>query len=371
MSTNGVFNYRIDPRPEGDPVRAQGLAIGRLVTLLTKFSDRGEKGTQRSLAGSFSQNDASGTFDMKSLQNIFATILKNKEAREELQSIVRDQGRAVATMLQEERKNVMDARMSGIVSLFNTGFQLHPHVSKVKNWDNPAHVASCYYREIERLCMHVTGATRAFCNEHLIRKSGKKATSPINKLFTAVSGPIQFVHNDFCEDYRDSVLSAFQDQGGTTATFGIVDMMKKSGVTEKELSNSRLLMINTWRNISKIPLTRFPLAVCDARSVGTTELCRSSIGGGASKYTKKANLGGDASLDFYSSLHSKNHQWYWFPKMLDTEVLLIKTYDSAMTPFQPTLHSSFDDENTDESAPERQSCEARILCLVPRERARY
>ena len=186
-----------------------------------------------------------------------------------------------------------------------------------------------------------------------------------------MSGPIQFVHNDFCEDYRDSVLSAFHDQGGTTATFGIVDMMKKSGVTKEELSNSRLLMINSWRNISKIPLTRFPLAVCDSRSVGTAELCRSSIGAGASEYAGKANISGDASLDFYSSLHNKNHEWYWFPKMLHTEVLLIKTYDSDMTPFQPTLHSSFDDENTDENAPERQSCEARILCLVPKERARY
>ena len=55
--------------------------------------------------------------------------------------------------------------------------------------------------------------------------------------------------------------------------------------------------------------------------------------------------------------------------MLNTEVLLIKTYDSELKPFQPTLHSSFDDEGTSKDAPERQSCEARILCLIPRKAA--
>jgi hypothetical protein len=371
MNTTGVFNYRVDPRPEGDPVRAQGRSIARLVTLLTKFRDKRKTGESLDMAGSFSKNDASGTFDMKILQAIFAKILKSKDAREELQSIVRDQGRSVSTMLREERKDVANARVDNAVGLFTTGFQLYPHLSNVQNWDDPAHVAACFYPEIERLCMEVTGATRAFCNGHLIRKSGKKATSPINKLFTAISGPIQFVHNDFCEDYRRSVLSAFNGEDDTTATFGIVQMMKERGVTEEELSNSRLLMINTWRNVSETPLTRYPLALCDCRSVGTSELCRSCIGGGTSKYTGGASMGGDASLDFYSSLHNINHKWFWFPKMLNTEVLLIKTYDSDMKPFRPTLHSSFDDDNTDERAPERQSCEARVLCLVPKQRAKY
>ena len=156
------------------------------------------------------------------------------------------------------------------------------------------------------------------------------------------------------------MYTTWSRQQPRSVTFGIIDQMKQAGVTAEEVANSRLVMINSWRNVSKHPLTRFPLGVCDARSVGPEELCRSSVGG------KGGSMGGDASLEFYSSLFSRRHQWYWYPEMLNTEVLLFKTYDSEARPFQPTLHSAFDDEHTHADAPERQSCEARILCLLPR-----
>ena len=67
-------------------------------------------------------------------------------------------------------------------------------------------------------------------------------------------------------------------------------------------------MINTWRNVSALPLTRFPLGVCDARTVSAEQLCRSSVGG-AGKFAAGAGMGGDASLDFYSSTFSPAHRW--------------------------------------------------------------
>ena len=110
-----------------------------------------------------------------------------------------------------------------------------------------------------------------------------------------------------------------------------------------------------------------PTCRCDARSVDKVELCRSSVGG-AGKFGKSASMGGDSSLEFYSSLYSSQHEWYWFPQMLNTEVLLIKTYDSDPSSgvFHLTLHSAFNDESTSPDAPERQSCEARVLCLIPK-----
>ena len=77
-------------------------------------------------------------------------------------------------------------------------------------------------------------------------------------------------------------------------------------------------------------------------------------------------MGGGAGLDFYSSKFSPDHKWLYYPMMTNEEVLLIKTYDSEMTPFQPTLHSAFDDEHTTSTAGERQSCEARVLVLIPK-----
>jgi hypothetical protein len=92
-----------------------------------------------------------------------------------------------------------------------------------------------------------------------------------------------FTHTHRALDYGDSVLSAFHDQGDTTATFGIVDMMKKSGVTKEELSNYRLLTINSWRNL-KIAVDTVPIGRVRFTFCGTAELCRSSIGAGVSEY---------------------------------------------------------------------------------------
>jgi len=54
--------------------------------------------------------------------------------------------------------------------------------------------------------------------------------------------------------------------------------------------------------------------------------------------------------------------------MTDGEVLLIKTFDSSSKGkgSTPGLHSAFDDDGTPGDAPERQSCEARVLCLMPK-----
>ena len=141
--------------------------------------------------------------------------------------------------------------------------------------------------------------------------------------------------------------------------------MKEAGITAAELDNSRLIMINTWRNISEHPLTRSPLGVCDATTVSTDDFCRSSVGAAGKLGQASGGMGGDAVLDFYSSTFNPAHQWYWYPKMTNAEVLLIKTFDSALSPFRPGLHSAFDDDDTPDDAPERQSCEARVLCLVP------
>lgn len=154
---------------------------------------------------------------------------------------------------------------------------------------NPSQVQAIYYREIEKVAAAATGATRTFCNGHVIRKSGD-SDGPLGKLFTAIAGPIQFVHNDFCDDYNQNIINAFKDDpvpvgssmshsginnadsyrassgggGGAkpgSATFGIVDQMKAAGVTAEELANSRMVMVNSWRNVSNQPLTRFPLGV--------------------------------------------------------------------------------------------------------------
>eukprot|EP00811_Abedinium_folium_P012086 NODE_21200_length_764_cov_5.012559.p5 GENE.NODE_21200_length_764_cov_5.012559~~NODE_21200_length_764_cov_5.012559.p5 ORF type:complete len:62 (-),score=23.98 NODE_21200_length_764_cov_5.012559:337-522(-) len=57
------------------------------------------------------------------------------------------------------------------------------------------------------------------------------------------------------------------------------------------------------------------------------------------------------------------------PEMTKDEVLVIKTYDSEMHPFIPTLHTAFDDPKTPQDAPERTSIDARVLCIFPKPQA--
>ncbi len=40
------------------------------------------------------------------------------------------------------------------------------------------------------------------------------------------------------------------------------------GLTEEELRSGRLMVVNYWRPITKVPLERNPLAVLDASSIG-------------------------------------------------------------------------------------------------------
>ena len=164
------------------------------------------------------------------------------------------------------------------------------------------------------------------------------------------------MHNDFTNIYGDALIRSFEQEDGVT--FGNVDEMKAAGVTEEVMRNSRLVMVNTWRSVSDEPLQRNPLAVCDVRTVGLDELVASRLGGNAD------------SLEVYSSMFSPEHEWYYYPEMNKDEVLMILTYDSAMTPFVPTLHTSFSVPGMPEDAPARRSCEARVLCLLPNEAAK-
>ena len=232
--------------------------------------------------------------------------------------------------------------MSG-AELFKNGFELHSHTSAVTNWDDGEEVRQVYYPEICEKVKELTGATHTFCANHLRRNSDLSGV--MAKLFGVATAPIESVHNDFTSIYGDALIRSFEQEDGVT--FGNVDEMKAAGVTEEVMRNSRLVMVNTWRSVSDEPLQRNPLAVCDVRTVGLDELVASRLGGNAD------------SLEVYSSMFSPEHEWYYYPEMNKDEVLMILTYDSAMTPFVPTLHTSFSVPGMPEDAPARRSCEAR------------
>ncbi|TNF80490.1 MAG: hypothetical protein EP301_13270 [Gammaproteobacteria bacterium] len=106
-----------------------------------------------------------------------------------------------------------------------------------------------------------------------------------------------------------------------TQTFGLTDAMLETGITEADLRKSLL---------GRIP-------------------CGEPRGG----------------IDIHAAEHDPDVRWYYFPEMTSDEVPIWKGFDSAEVPLQPTLHTSFDDRNGPEEAPERMSVEVRVLCLLP------
>jgi len=233
-------------------------------------------------------------------------------------------------------KEIHNARTLELSNLFAHGFELHPHVSAVCDWQNPEEVSRVYYREIEELVKRATGATLTVCGRHVLRGSDFEKNG--NYL------PFQRVHNDYADTFGDDVIRTFASNKK--------GFMRDAGITEKMLQASRLVMINCWRSIRPEPVQGFPLAVVDKRTVRTDEL-------------ETAERAGPGSLT-YVSRYSPWHTFYYFPEMTSEEVLLFRTFDSGEKPFQPTLHSAFKDESAPKESVPRRSCDVRVLCLLPK-----
>jgi len=259
------------------------------------------------------------------------------------------------------RMPVRNARLLTDASLHECGFQLERHTSKVTDWEDDRQLADIYYYEINELVKHVTGATHVFSSNHLLRQSEPEdgGNGPLAKLMAGSRGAVLAAHNDFTESYGEGIIKTIANGGiPHTQTFGLTKPIIESGVTEAELRQSRILVINTWRSVRPEPLQRFPLALVDRRTVRHSCLRSNLIGKNPSGQPR-------GGIEVYSALHDPGHQWYFYPGMTRDEVLLWKGYDSAEVPAKPPLHSAFDDPNAPADAPERMSVEVRVLCLLP------
>ena len=117
------------------------------------------------------------------------------------------------------------------------------------------------------------------------------------------------------------------------------------------LLKNRMAIIQVWRAINR-PIERNPLAIIDARSVAPADLI-------ASERRFPDRVG-----EIYVIQHNPAHRWTWFPRMTRDEALVFKVYDSE-TDGRARWggHSSFDDPNTPQGAPPRESIEIRAFAF--------
>jgi hypothetical protein len=212
------------------------------------------------------------------------------------------------------------------LSLDTNGFVLTEHETAVKDFYDSDEVKSVYYPEVERLLKRATGAGRVVIFDYIVRnpllaERGEKGAR----------SPAKFVHNDY----------TFK-----SAPRRVRDLLPEEA---DRLLKNRFAEINVWRAI-RGPIESSPLALCDARSLGTEDIVPIDL------------VYRDRVGEIYGFLYNPKHRWYYFPRLERSEPILLKCYDSkddGRARF--TAHTSFDDPNSPPNAAPRESIEVRAL----------
>ena len=219
---------------------------------------------------------------------------------------------------------IANARALGELSLDREGFLLVRHQSAPVNFYDAEEVRRVHYPELARMLRDVTDASKVVIFAHDVRSADKSKQDG-----DRVREPVSSVHNDY------TPRSAPQ----------MVREMLPHDEAEHRLGK-RFAEINIWKPIRGPVLDR-PLAVCDARSIAPGDLVVTD------RYLKH---------EVYMMTFNPAQRWFYFPKMLTGETLLIKGFDSTLDGrARFTAHAAFIDPATPPGAPPRESIEARAL----------
>ena len=210
------------------------------------------------------------------------------------------------------------------------GFMLVPHKSAVDDFYDDAALRATYHAELIELLKRVTGAQRVE-----VFDDTRRSSSAAKQRERGARDPANIVHNDYTHASGHRRLADF---------FG------NSPGELQRLKQRRFAIVNAWRPIGA-PVVDHPLVLCDARTVRDDDL------------VPVERRGEDRTGELQVALHEPGQRWYYYPGMDRDEVLLFKTYDSALdgrARFTP--HSSCKDPRAPEDAAPRESLETR--CMV-------
>ena len=224
---------------------------------------------------------------------------------------------------------IRDGRaMSEPFSLDREGFVLVRHGTAVSDLYD-AQLKAVYEGEIERLVARTTGASRVVVFDHT-----RRAESRATREAKGVREPARIIHNDYT------------DRSAPQRVRDLLPAKETAALLER-----RFAIVNVWRPIQG-PVQTAPLALCDARSVGSRDLI-------ASERRSKDRVGEILQVAFNPA-----HRWFYFPRMRKDEVLLIKTYDSDKSGrARFAIHTAFDDPTAPADAAPRESIESRAFAF--------
>ena len=214
------------------------------------------------------------------------------------------------------------------LSLDAEGVVLVDAPSATRDFTDPDRVRERYYPEVEALVKRHTGASRVLAFDHNLRSRAMASARRHDAQL-----PVLFAHNDYTE---------------TSAPQRVRDLLPDEA---DALLERRFAVINVWR-ATREPVEESPLTVCDATTMGPDDLVSMDL-------IYPDRVGEVQSLRF-----DPRHRWLYFPRMLPSEVMLLKCYDSATDGrARFTAHTAFEDPTTPEDAPARESIEVRTLAF--------
>jgi hypothetical protein len=221
-------------------------------------------------------------------------------------------------------------------TLDRNGFEITRHVSAVQDFTDKAEVDRVYPGEVAELVKARTGADRVAPLGWVLRRSAAPAEN-------ASQPQAALVHCDFSvTGARPRAKTAYTERFPGAPGF------------------RRALLTSVWRVFSPPPQD-WPLALCDAASVGPDEGLDNRLYFvdkiPADLYAEMPpDAPGTSGFEFH---HNPAHQWWYFPDMARDEVLFFKFNDSDQSRAWRVPHSAFHDTTARATQP-RHSIEFRV-----------
>ncbi len=235
---------------------------------------------------------------------------------------------------------VRDARRSAeALSVDTNGFQLVEHASAVADFHDKAQVEAIYPAEMVALTQVLTDADLVL-----------PMTATLRSAAAAAGGGVQPPATDAHVDFTTPSAERFARM--------IYERAEPDGP-----GYARFVILGQWRAFSPPPQD-WPLALCDARSVGPEEGTPNVlviVDELPSEADRFADIPGEDQLPAaWVFVHNPAHRWWYFPKLTRDELIVFKFYDSDHGRPWRTPHTAFRDPSFPDAC-NRESIEFRTV----------
>ncbi|KAI0866428.1 hypothetical protein F4860DRAFT_523706 [Xylaria cubensis] len=215
-------------------------------------------------------------------------------------------------------------------TLDNCGFQFVKHASAEKNFEEYNHLKEGYYQETADLLKKVTGASRVFVYNHIIRNSNFEFDAAKFKEDN-VRPPCQRIHADHSHNSGLGIVRTFLPDEA------------------EELLKRRVQIIHVWRPITMIE--RDPLVLADHRHMPEEDLIATPVEG--------PTLNGEICYVNYNP----NHRWYYKYHLTPDEVIMFKAFDNLRDGRAERAAHASCDVGVGPEVPPRRSVEVRAIVI--------